>query len=256
MVDDWKTFFASLFDAEKIPFARCLTPDGAVGRPSLCLFSDGSEVAYGCVGYVRWKLDDGSYWCHIIMAKCRIAPLSRINIPQMELNGAVVAKRLRQAILGETRLEFDKVYHFIDSKTVLHQISRIAQRFSVYEGVRIGEIQSATHGDMSGWNWIPGHLNVGDLTTKPRGPEDLGPTSVWQRGPDFLCKDESQWPVEGCHTIEDERAPGERYFSFATNASVPLSAVDDVLLPSLVIGQDHWISEWKLKVCWPKLVER
>ena len=234
MVDDWKTFFASLFDAEKIPFARCLTPDGAVGRPSLCLFSDGSEVAYGCVGYVRWKLDDGSYWCHIIMAKCRIAPLSRINIPQMELNGAVVAKRLRQAILGETRLEFDKVYHFIDSKTVLHQISRIAQRFSVYEGVRIGEIQSATHGDMSGWNWIPGHLNVGDLTTKPRGPEDLGPTSVWQRGPDFLCKDESQWPVEGCHTIEDERAPGERYFSFATNASVPLSAVDDVLLPSLV----------------------
>ena len=221
MVIDWKVFFASLFEAEKIPFARCLTPDGAVGRPSLILFSDGSELAYGCVGYIRWKLSDGSYWCRIIMAKCRIAPISRINIPQMELNGAVTSKRLRQAILSETRMEFEQVYHFIDSETVLHQLSRIAQRFGVYEGVRIGEIQSATSGDMSDWNWIAGEINVGDLTTRPQGPESLGPESIWQRGPDFLYLDESQWPCKGCPTVDDELAPGEKYYSFASRSRGP-----------------------------------
>ena len=233
MVSDWYIFFTSLFAAEEVPFARSLTPEDAVGSPQLCLFSDGSEIAYGCAGYIRWKLKDGSYWCRLIMAKSRIAPISRINIPQMELNGAVVAKRLRQAILSETRLEFEKVFHFVDSETVLHQISRIAQRFGVYEGVRIGEIQSATGGDMSDWNWIPGTLNVGDLTTKPRGPEELGPTSEWQCGPAFLRDDESTWPVKPCSTVPNERAPGEKYYSFAANTRSAPPGDQDMLNASL-----------------------
>ena len=123
----------------------------AVGRPSLVLLSDGSEVAYGCAAYVRWELADGTFWCRLIMAKSRIAPVNRVSIPRMELNGAVVNKRLRDVITEESRLEFEKVHHIIDSETVLCQLYKVASKFQVFEGVRIGEIQAATDGDLKDW---------------------------------------------------------------------------------------------------------
>ena len=66
-------------------------PEGAVGNPLLVILSDGSETAYGCAVYVRWTLSDSSFWYHLVLAKCCIAPLRRISIPHMELNGAVLS---------------------------------------------------------------------------------------------------------------------------------------------------------------------
>ena len=220
MVAEWKRFFADLFEAEEIPFERCLTPEGAVGKPSLILMSDGSEEAYGCVAYIRWQLEDNSYWCHIIMAKSRISPINRVNIPQMELNGAVISKRLREVIISESRFEFDKIHHIIDSETVLCQLYKVASKFKVFEGVRIGEIQGATDGDMSDWAWVAGTSNVGDLTTRPQSPSALGPDSVWQKGPDFLYLPEEQWPVKRDPQVNlDEFSPGEKAFSNVSHLS-------------------------------------
>ena len=105
----WKEFFFELFKASEIPFSRCLTPPDAVGKPSLVLFPDGSEIAYGAAAYIRWELSDGGFWCRLIMAKSRIAPMSRINIPQMELNGSLIATRARVNLLAEMTYHFDKV---------------------------------------------------------------------------------------------------------------------------------------------------
>ena len=209
-----------------------MTPPDAVGKPSLVLFSDGSEIAYGAAAYIRWELSDGGFWCRLIMAKSRIAPMSRINIPQMELNGAVLSKRLRQSILAETRIEFGKIFHFIDSETVLYQLGKIAQRFNVYEGVRIGEIQSATRGDMSEWFWVAGSVNVGDLTTRPQFASALGPDSEWQRGPAFLYSPEAEWDVKPCPVVSDPQlSPGEKPYSFAARTSG--RGVEDFVTPVL-----------------------
>merc|ERR1712004_782036 len=178
LVKEWKDFFAQMFQVSQIPFQRCLTPENAVGQPQLIIYSDGSEEAYGCAAYIRWQLSDGNYWCRLIMAKSRIAPISRINMPQMELNGAVLSKRLREVIESESRFQFERVHHLIDSETVLCQLYKVAQKFKVFEGVRIGEIQSATNGDMSEWAWIAGKHNAADLTTRPQHPEALGEDSV------------------------------------------------------------------------------
>ena len=192
---EWRRFFTNLFDAEKINFPRCLTPENAVGNPQLILFSDGSEVAYGAVAYIRWKTTDG-YWCRIIMAKSRIAPLNRINIPQMELNGAVLQKRLRESIEAECRFQFEKVFHIIDSETVLCQLYKVSQKFPVYEGVRIGEIQGASGGNMSDWAWVAGVSNIADITTRPQTPLQIAEDSVWVNGPDFLYDDVDVWPIK------------------------------------------------------------
>ena len=205
----WRQFFTQLLQVNDFEYERCVTPEGAVGNPQLILLSDGSELAYGCAVYIRWCLQDGSYWCRLLLSKCRIAPLNRVSVPQMELNGAVLSKRCRKVVEAESRFSFEKVFHLVDSETILGMIHKLSTRFRVYEGVRVGEIQAATAGDVSCWGWIPGQENIADWVTRPRSPFEIGPESEWIQGPSFLYSPFNQWQVR-FKPSETGTLPGER----------------------------------------------
>ena len=96
------------------------------------------------------------------MAKCHIAPVNKLSTPQMELNAAVLSKRGRRVIKSEMRFDFERVLQLVDSETVLSMIHKTSTRFKVYEGVRIGEIQAATDGDLSSWALISGEDNTAE----------------------------------------------------------------------------------------------
>ena len=92
----WVEFLISLLQLQDIEFSRSLWPEEeVVGQPSLVIFSDGSAVAFGAVGYIRWELKNGGYWTTLIMAKGKIAPKGMISIPRMELNGSLMGNRIR-----------------------------------------------------------------------------------------------------------------------------------------------------------------
>jgi hypothetical protein len=193
----WISFFEGLFVLEKFEYDRCLMPVGAVGLPKLIILSDASDVAFGFSSYIRWQLEDGSYWCRLIMAKSRIAPIRRLSTPQKELNAAVMSARGRKIIEKEMRFEFDSVVHqLVDSETVLCMLNKVSTRFKLYEGIRVGEIQSATDGDMSCWAWVKGTDNTADWLTRCKDPSQLGPDSEWWKGPSFLYSPESSWGIK------------------------------------------------------------
>ena len=94
-----------------LKFRRCLKPIGAVGSPTLVIFSDGSGVAYGAVCYVRWKLENGSFQSTLICSKNRLAPIKIIDTVRLELLGAVINTR-------NTCIKFERAYHLVDSEIV------------------------------------------------------------------------------------------------------------------------------------------
>ena len=100
------------------------------------------------------------------MAKCRIAPVNKLSTPKMELNAAVLLKRRQRVIESEMRFDFERVLQLVDSETALSMIHKTSTRFKVYEGVRIGEIQAATDGDLSSWAWISSENNTADWLTR------------------------------------------------------------------------------------------
>ena len=114
----------------------------------------------------------------------------------MELNGAVFSKRCRKVIEAECRYTFDKIYHFVDSETVLR--IRSAPDF-MYTRVYELEIQAAMDGDVSCWGWISGNDNIADWVTRGRSPSELGPDSSWQRGPSFLFLPFEERGVKFCY---------------------------------------------------------
>ena len=221
----WVTFFTQLFQLSDLNYDRCMKPEGAVGNPSLVILSDGSDVAYGFAAYVRWQLQDGSYWCRLALAKCRIAPVHKLTTPQMELNAAVLSKRGRQVLEKELRYQFESVHHLLDSETVLNMLNKVSTRFKLYEGVRVGEIQMATQGNMEEWKWIRGQDNTSDWLTRGKSPANLGCESEWWTGPPFLYGPQHQW---GAKSYEDNNLPlpGEKKVKVSSHAAVVESGID------------------------------
>lgn len=101
----------------------------------------------------------------------------------MELIAAVLSKRGRNVIEEDMRFKFEKVLQIVDSETVLSVIKKTSTRFKVYEGVRIGEIQAATEGDLSCWSWMSGQHNTADWLSRGRAPEEL--STLVERSPPY-----------------------------------------------------------------------
>ena len=97
--EDILQFSVALYELEELEFPRSLWPEEAVvGNPWIVSFLDGSQLGFGGVVYIRWELASGGYWSRIVLSKGKIGPKSRLTIPRMELNGAVVNKRLAEFV--------------------------------------------------------------------------------------------------------------------------------------------------------------
>jgi hypothetical protein len=186
----WTKFFIEVGDISKIWYPRVIKPENVVGQLNLVIFSDASDEALGFVAYARWMCSDGVYRSRLILAKSRVAPLIKRTTPQLELNAAVMSKRAREVISKEMRYNFNmkESLHLTDSETVLGMLQKTSTRFKLYEGVRVGEIQAATNGDISSWRWIRGEDNISDWLTRGKNPKELSPTSQWFLGPSFMSK--------------------------------------------------------------------
>jgi hypothetical protein len=105
----------------------------------LCIFSDASRKAFGACAYVRWCVANGKYESRFIAAKSRVAPLKELTIPRLELQAAVLASRLGKTIQEESRLQFEKIIYFTDSRIVLAWICSQARGYKPFVSARVAE---------------------------------------------------------------------------------------------------------------------
>ena len=243
----------------EVKFQRGLWPDGeVVGLPILIIFSDGAALAFGAVAYIRWELKDGRYWTCLVMAKSKVAPKNIVSVPRMELNGAVLGNRIKGFILKETNFSFSKVYNFVDSSTVLGYVHKESGCFKPYGAIRVAEIQSSnkySEGRLVGWAWVSGDENPADWCTKPRSMKDMVEGRFWQKGPDFLWKEESDWQVRTSY----KTGPLDGEVMKAVCAHVMVTPADDVFC-FVMERISSWkkmvrVLAWMLRVCYPMLLK-
>ena len=101
--EKWKVWTRDMENCDQTITSRSILPSTKYTEkmfPELVGFSDGSEVGYGCVLYIRWKNSDESVVdVKFLGAKAKVASIKGNTIPRNELNGAVILTRLAWSAL-------------------------------------------------------------------------------------------------------------------------------------------------------------
>ncbi|XP_046869366.1 uncharacterized protein LOC124462012 [Drosophila willistoni] len=154
----------------------------------LHMFVDASELAYAAVCYLRIRQWERTY-LSFVASKAKVAPLSPLSIPRMELQAAVIGARLSNRIQRNPSLSINSSCYWSDSKTVLKWLRMDPRKFQQFVMHRVGEILEFTN--VSQWNWVPTNLNPADLATKTNNANKY---KTWLHGPDYLLQDQHEWP--------------------------------------------------------------
>ena len=189
---EWNNLKADLESIDRVMIGRSLTPEKPVKPPMLVIFSDGSNLAYGAVAYIRWE-HQTEVDCRIVSAKSRVAPIKITDIVRLELCGALLGVRLRASIVEEMELNFSQIVHLVDSEIVHAMVHKESYGFGTFAANRIGEIQRATEPDE--WGWIEGKLNAADAITRGSKVKEIIGECDWLNGPEFLRDPVKEWPV-------------------------------------------------------------
>ena len=200
----WTEWYQDLREVTKIRIPRCYF----LGRTAdntceLHVFCDASEKAYAAVAYFRSSAMQ-TVSTAFVASRARVAPLKLVSIPRLELQAAVMASRLAQAIREEQTVNINRTVFWSDSQTVLYWIRTDTFKFRPFVAHRIGEIAELTN--VGAWRWLPSKLNVADMATRGVRMTELISDSRWFKAPDFLQAPESDWPSE-TSTADDRPTP-------------------------------------------------
>ena len=127
------------------------------------------------------------------MAKCQVAPLKVLSLPQLELMAALIGTRLAKFLLDTLSSRYPnlKVKIWLDSEIVLYWINsnRKLKQFVMHH---INEMKGLF--PVSMWNHCPTDQNPADLLTRGITTSQLQLSSLWNNGPTWLLQ-ESQRPL-------------------------------------------------------------
>ncbi|XP_074649414.1 uncharacterized protein LOC141904651 [Tubulanus polymorphus] len=191
----WLKWLNELPSLEGLRIGRCFKPSGFDDPISAQLhhFSDAAEIGYGAVSFLR-LFDGTTVHCSFVLGKSRVTPLKTVSIPRLELAAAVLSTRLDGMILKEIDIPIETSYFWTDSTAVLKYIRNEDKRFQVYVANRVSAIRE--HSKPCQWRFIDGCLNPADDASRGLKPTELIISSRWLMGPEFLWRDESQWPKQ------------------------------------------------------------
>ena len=185
--NQWMAITKELFSVEELEFPRSLVPRGydPAIKPILVLFSDGSDLGICAVAYLVWTLQDGTSHVSLVTSRTKIASMTKLSTPRMELCAAQLQTRLKTWLVDEMDLQVGEILHVVDASIVLGMIKNVSLKFDSFTAPRVTEIQ--TNSDIGQWNWVETTENPSDAGTRGKcSVADMGPGTMWRDGPAWL----------------------------------------------------------------------
>ena len=164
----------------------------------IAIHMDGSQEAKAITAHAIYVEEDQTRSGRFLFARPRIA---RRSIPDQELDGSSMAVQAA-ASLHILFPDVNKFHFFLDSESVLKQLSSVNIPKCVYSNNRIREILATVKKLGEGGVNVEFHQlrsednEVADRCTKfLPGADKFIRTDTWLKGPEFLFKPRELWPV-------------------------------------------------------------
>ena len=240
----WSQWLMDLPKLEDMTVPRCYKPLWFnISHRQIHSFSDASDKGYGVVSYLRQVSTEGDIHCSFLTARSRVAPLKKITTPRMELTAATVAVRLSKMLEDEMDGEIDDVFFWTDSTAVLKYISSDSARFHTFVSNRVQVIRESS--DVSQWRYIDTNTNPADDASRGLQINKFLTNERWLKGPEFLWKEETQWPNRKVFKVDDNDRE-VKAVSTATAVDEPKSVIDTLLSKYSSWNQLRRIMAWIL----------
>ncbi|XP_053596241.1 uncharacterized protein LOC128668099 [Microplitis demolitor] len=195
----WAQFRAQLSMIEELRFKRSVAFSGAVDV-QLHGFCDASERAYGACIYIRSIDEAGHVRTHLVCSKSRVAPVSSLSLPRLELCAALLLSRLYDVAIKTLLLDIKDVYLWSDSTITLHWINTPPHLLKTFVANRVAEIQRLSH--RCHWRHVSSQDNPADSISRGQTPAEFVANSIWQTGPSWLQCEPSTWPKGALPSID------------------------------------------------------
>ena len=193
VANEIKSWLDQLSALARVKIPRCIRLPWRVTSFKLITFVDASTSAFGAAVYARFEYEQPHPpTCRLLASKSKVAPLVPVTVPRLELMAAVTGLRLTQVIIRVLEIPMSTVTFYSDSLDVLWWIRGKEKDFRAFVANRVGEIQM--YSDPQQWQHVSTEQNPADLVSRGISAENIIDNSLWWSGPDWLLKDEDDWP--------------------------------------------------------------
>ncbi|UYV80806.1 hypothetical protein LAZ67_19001828 [Cordylochernes scorpioides] len=166
----WKLWLSKLKEIHLVQVPRFYHPDllsrSIIRQVEAQTFVDASQKAFSAVTYLQVETRNGNITTTLFGSKAKVAPLKKLTIPNLELQGYVLETRFAVLLSSELRLPKSRRDPGSDKR------NRLCGR------------------------WVPKSENPADIATRFEKYISFEPTDMWYTGPEFLKRAEEEWPRE------------------------------------------------------------
>uniref|UniRef100_A0ABD2W9Z7 RNase H type-1 domain-containing protein n=1 Tax=Trichogramma kaykai TaxID=54128 RepID=A0ABD2W9Z7_9HYME len=145
-------------------------------------FCDASQKAYAAAVYaVVYDAADNPIGCHLLIAKTKVSPIKVLNIPRLELQGAVLLARLVNFVNTSLQQAPSLTYCWTDSNIVLAWLRSHPSRWKTFTANRVSEIHTLMPN--VAWRHVPSKENPSDCASRGISAKLLIDHALWWHGP-------------------------------------------------------------------------
>lgn len=156
-------------------------------------FCDASQNAYGICVYLRCHINtvDCQAKPTLIFAKARVAPLKERSIPQLELIAIQCGRKALEFVEKSLHCDISRKVLWTDSQCALWWLSS-NKTLSTFVRNRVAEIKKLPNVE---YRYVCSQDNPADIASRGKIANDLHESTLWWNGPQWLCLDDSNWPI-------------------------------------------------------------
>ncbi|XP_076301717.1 uncharacterized protein LOC143219725 [Lasioglossum baleicum] len=193
-LDRWTAIYTRLPSLTQVQIPRWTGYSPSNSHIEFHGFADASNIAYAAVIYARCISTTGQITLSLLAGKSKVAPLTPVTVPRLELRAAALLARLMTFVLSSLPNTSASCFCWTDSTVVLAWLYSHPSKWKTYVANRVADIQ--TRLPKAEWRHVPTADNPADCSSRGLLSDDLLKHQLWWHGPKWLELDASAWPSQ------------------------------------------------------------
>lgn len=182
--------YSKLSCLNTIQIARWTGLKSGVHRIELHGFADASNAAYSAVTYLKVIGHAGEVTITLLAGKSKVAPLTPLSVPRLELAAAVLLARLIGFVHVSCHLENFPCYCWTDSTVVLAWLRQHPSQWKTFVAHRVADVQARLPN--VAWRHVPTENNPADYASRGLLGDEILAHPLWWQGPSWLKQTEDE----------------------------------------------------------------